>query len=46
MTDAAFVLAAYGIVLGSLVAYAISLARRSAAAEDVEQAIKHRLNKR
>ena len=46
MTDAAFVLAAYGIVLGSLAAYAISLARRLAAAAEAEQAIKRRLDER
>lgn len=39
MTDAAFVIAAYAVVLGSLVAYALSLRRRSSSAAADERAI-------
>jgi hypothetical protein len=46
VTDAAFVLAAYVIVLGSLVAYALSLQRRSSSASADERAIERRLDER
>lgn len=46
MTDAAFVLAAYVVVLGSLVAYALSLRRRSAAAAADARAIERGLDQR
>ena len=44
MTDAAFVIAAYAVVIGSLVGYALSLRRRSSSAAADEQAIQHRLD--
>lgn len=45
MTDAAFVIAAYGIVLGSLAGYALLLARRSSAARLAERAIRRQVRK-
>jgi hypothetical protein len=39
VTDAAFVFAAYAVVIGSLVAYALSLRRRSSSAAADERAI-------
>jgi len=45
MTDAAFVIAAYGIVLGSLGGYAIVLSRRSSAARFAERAIRRQVRK-
>ncbi|MDQ1563602.1 MAG: hypothetical protein QOI14_553 [Actinomycetota bacterium] len=44
MTDAAFVIAAYIVVIGSIVAYAISLRRRSSSAAADERAIERRLD--
>jgi ABC-type spermidine/putrescine transport system permease subunit II len=44
MTDVAFVVAAYAVVLGSIVAYALSLRRRSASAAADERAIDRRLD--
>lgn len=46
MTDAAFVIAAYAVVIGSLVAYALSLRRRSSSAAQDEGAIERRLGDR
>jgi hypothetical protein len=46
MTDAAFVIGAYLVVLGSLVAYALSLRRRSSSAEADERAVERRLDER
>jgi hypothetical protein len=45
MTDAAFVIAAYGIVLGSLAGYAIVLSRRSSASRLAERAIRRQVRK-
>jgi hypothetical protein len=44
MTDAAFVLAAYVVVLGSLVGYALSLRRRSSSTVADARAIEPRLD--
>jgi hypothetical protein len=44
VTDAAFVIAAYVVVLGSLVGYALSLRRRASSAAADERAIKRRLD--
>jgi hypothetical protein len=44
MTDAPFVIAAYVVVLGSLVAYAVSLRRRASSAAADDRAIKRRLD--
>ena len=46
MTDAAFVIAAYAIVLGSLAAYGFSLARRSKAARSADEALRDKVRKR
>ena len=40
MTDAPFVLAAYGIVVGGLAGYAVALARRTAAARRVAESLR------
>jgi heme exporter protein C len=44
VTDAPFVIAAYVVVLGSLVAYAVSLRRRASSAAADDRAIKRRLD--
>jgi hypothetical protein len=46
MTDAPFVLASYAIVLGSVIGYAVMLARRTAAAAVAERAIRRELDER
>lgn len=46
MTDAPFVLAAYGIVLGSLLGYAVVLARRTSRAVLAERTIRRDLDER
>jgi hypothetical protein len=44
MTDAAFVIAAYVVLLASIVAYALSLRRRSSSAAVDERAIERRFD--
>jgi hypothetical protein len=46
MSDAAFVIAAYLVVLGSLVSYAVSLRRRASSAAADERTIERRLDER
>jgi hypothetical protein len=46
VTDVAFVIAAYVVVLGSLVAYALSLRRRSASVAAAERATERNLDER
>lgn len=46
MTDAAFVIAAYVVVLGSLVAYALSLHRRWSSIAQEKRAIDRTLDDR